>query len=292
VGLKEMDEKTKLLENELKRLKEEVSSTEEDYFKARSDEKKKDKLELEIQNLEAIKNTIMSQMLPPIEQYTEEVRAKQYSGGILGAIGWLLFGGKNVTHHEVRRDNTENDKAIKLRNQQTTEKEEKINERVSILSQYEDVDSALLELKQIQKMAEVQETTEKLIRHQLENIEKINEKYKKEIRRCKRALRDFCDDISGELLRQVKKELKASVDSYVIAIADTIEANIRKDLCSKQERMEKLKLQIEQSEIKKHEIINQLGEKINNINQLLSDAVDLLTELESDETDLVDTVVI
>lgn len=114
VGLKEMDEKIKTLESQLSELQSEATDAEANYYEQRALERKRDEIKNDIKSLQDRKDTVEAQMLPPIERYTEEVHTKEHRDGILGTIGWLLFGGKNVTNHEMRTNSSAYDEARTL----------------------------------------------------------------------------------------------------------------------------------------------------------------------------------
>jgi GTPase SAR1 family protein len=287
IGLKEMDEKTGHLEEELKRLKEEADKAEEDYYEARAKERQRGRLEAEIQNLRESRDTIDAQMLPPIDRYTEEVREKEYRSGFLGFFANFLFGGKNVTRYEQRTDSKAHDEARKVKDAKLAQKDAEIQEMKAALEGYADIDPAVYELRQMKKQAEVEKANQILEEQIREKTEKINAAYRKQIRDCKRSLSDFCDDVTSELLSQVKKEIRGLRNTYIRMVSEIVEANIREEMNRKKERIKGLQEQLKSSENEKNSKIALLETKILRISGILDEGINIQVELENERTDVI-----
>lgn len=287
VGLKEMDEKIKVLETQLRELQNEANEAEADYYKQRALERKRDELKNDIRSLKERKDTVEAQMLPPIERYTEEVHSKEHRGGILGTIGWILFGGKNVTHHEMREDSTAYNEAKKKQDAISASLNEEIDQKTSELKSIGEIDATLAEMQQIRKLAEVDAMRERLEAVMKENAEKIDAKYKKEVKKIKRELTEYCDAITDELNTQVKKTLRASEQSYIEIVMDAIEGALKQSLTEKQTRLEQLEKQLLSSEEDRNIRIKTLNEKVNEINELIGKAADMQVEIRSIQVDTI-----
>lgn len=287
VGLKEMDEKIKVLETQLRELQNEANEAEADYYKQRALERKRDELKNDIRSLQERKDTVEAQMLPPIERYTEEVHSKEHRGGILGTIGWILFGGKNVKHHEMRKDSTAYNEAKKKQDATSASLSEEIDQKTSELKSIGEIDATLAEMQQIRKLAEVDAMRERLEAVMKENAEKIDAKYKKEVKKVKRELTEYCDAITDELNTQVKKTLRASEQSYIEIVMDAIEGALKQSLTEKQTRLEQLEKQLLSSEEDRNIRIKTLNEKVNEINELIGKAADMQVEIRSIQVDTI-----
>lgn len=287
IGLKEMDEKTRLFEEELKRLKEEADQAEEDYYKARSIEKEKARLEAEVQELITSRDTISMQILPSVEYYTEEVQDTMGRGGILGGIADLLVGKKNVTRLERRTDSRAHEEAKGTRDAALRRMDSEIQEIKSSLEKYAEVDSDVLELRQMRKQAEVEKATLELTEQIKEKTKKINAAYRKQIRDCKRSLSDFCDEVTGDLLRQVRREIGELKGTYVRVVMETVEANIRENMNAKKEHIRRLQEQLKSSEEEKNSKVAVLEENIRQMDAILNEGINLQVELESEMADVI-----
>lgn len=287
VGLKEMDEKIKTLESQLSELQSEATDAEANYYEQRALERKRDEIKNDIKSLQDRKDTVEAQMLPPIERYTEEVHTKEHRDGILGTIGWLLFGGKNVTNHEMRTNSSAYDEAKKKQDATGASLEGKISQKTAELNSIGEVDSSFAEMQQIRKLAEVDAMRARLENVMKENAEKIDAKYKKEIKKIKRELTEYCDAITDELNNQVKKVLRASEQTYIEIVMDAVEGALKQSLLDKQTRLEQLEKQLLSSEEDRNLRIESLNEKINAINELIGKAVDMQVEIGNIQVDTI-----
>lgn len=281
VGIREMSEKEEILEGKIKELEKEAEQAENDYYRARKAEKERNKLEMKIQYLQNSRETLESQALPPIERYQKSVPDKEYRGGILGGIGWLLFGGKNVMRPKQVTDSTEHDEAKKTREQRLEELERKKSETQQKLDRIEDVDAERAEHIRLKKSAEANAMREQLERLIKEHTQDIEAKYKREIKKIKRELRDYCDATTEELSRQVKKTLRNAEQGYIEIVLSTVEAGLRDALNDKKTRLELLEKQLEASEADRNARIEELKGKTEKINLLIANASDLQTNLSS-----------
>ena len=287
VGLKEMDEKIKTLESQLSELQSEATDAEANYYEQRALERKRDEIKNDIKSLQDRKDTVEAQMLPPNERYTEEVHTKEHRDGILGTIGWLLFGGKNVTNHEMRTNSSAYDEAKKKQDATSASLEGKISQKTAELNSIGEVDSSFAEMQQIRKLAEVDAMRARLENVMKENAEKIDAKYKKEIKKIKRELTEYCDAITDELNNQVKKVLRASEQTYIEIVMDAVEGALKQSLLDKQTRLEQLEKQLLSSEEDRNLRIESLNEKINAINELIGKAVDMQVEIGNIQVDTI-----
>lgn len=287
VGLKEMDKKIKVLEEQLSELQNEANKAEADYYRQKALERKREEFKNNIRSLQERKDIIEAQMLPPIERYTEEVHTKERGGGILGTVGWFLFGGKNVTRNEIIEDSTAHDEAKKKQDIASTNLINEIEQNESELIKLGEVDSSWAEIQQIRKFAEVAAIRERLEDVIKENAKKIDAKYKKEIKKIKRELTEYCDVITDELNIQVKKTLRASEQSYIEIVMDAIQGALMQSLEEKQKRLKQLEEQLMSSEEDKNLRIEALNEKVNVANELIGRAADMQVELESINVDTI-----
>ncbi len=287
VGLKELDEKTRFLEEELRKAEMEEEKAEKDYFEARAKERERRKLEAEIQNLSDSKETISMQMLPPIEYHTVEVQDTVYRGGFLGFLGNLLLGGKNVTRHERREDSRAYDEAKRLQEEALEKKNLEIQKIKSDLEKYAGVDSDLYEIQQMRRQKEVEKASQELENQIREKTEKINAVYRKQIRKCKRDLSDFCDDVTSDLLKQAKKEIRELKNTYVRMVTEIVETNIKEEMNGKKEKIRHLQEELKTSEDEKNSKIVGLEQKISQISRILEEGINLQVELENEQADVI-----
>lgn len=287
VGLKDMEEKSRVLQDQIHVLETEVQTAEDDFYKERKIERKIGELKNEIKDLQDRKETVEAQMLPPVERYTEERHTKEHRGGLLGTIGWFFLGGKNVTHYEQKEDSQAHDAAAVEKKCKTKELSKEIEKKQEELKSMEDVDSSLAERIYIRKMAEVDAKRQKLEALTKEHTHKIEEKYAKEIKKLKRELTSYCDAITDELNTQVKRALRALEQEYIGIVVETVAASLRVTLEKKKHRIEQIEKQMKNSEENRNARILELHTKIMKINELIGQASDLKVDLESIDVDTI-----
>lgn len=287
VGLNEMDEKVHALEEELKQIEENANLAEEDYIREKELARRKTKLDEEIESLKEAQTIISNRMIPEIKRYTKDVQSREHRGGILGMAGYALFGGKLTTHQELKEDRTAHDREEKRKNEELQQNKEEIKKKETRIEEYGEINVELKELHFLREKAKIEQKNEEIAKVKQESINKIDKGYKKQIRKCKRELRRFCDDITDELIPAVRKELKEEQDIYVNIVMNIVEANIRTEMKQKEERLKNLQEQLASSENEKNQQIQDLNEKIVWIDTILDESVDIEMELESEEIDTI-----
>lgn len=288
VGLDGMTEKVEELEKKLEKLKEEEEELEKKKENSKIIELKKENLENVISELKNKIENVESMVLPLITETYHEVRKKEKRRGIIGAIGNILLGEKDITDFEkVILGKEKYEKAKKDRDdllkKLEIEKNRKIEEANEII--YESTN--FLDFKQRKKRIESLEITNKISKLEEENKKIIDEKYAKEIKKHKRKLRDYCDDISEELERKLKKELRNLKEIYTNIIIEIVEANISEDVKSKERYLENLIKDMNDSEENKNMKIEALRQKIEDLNEIMTDAINIQSEIENIEIDVI-----
>ena len=227
-------------------------------------------------------------MLPSIREEYRSVRRKEKRGGLFGAIGNILFGDKDVIDSEkVVLGEKEYEEAKKKRDDKLEELDTTVSQKEEEMNSISYEDPILTQLKQTKKSAEISEMINKINEIEKENIKEINKKYKKEIARYKRRLREYCDDISSELENKLRKELRNSKETYVNIITEILEVNISEDIKAKQKYLEKLIKDMNDSEENKNIKIETLKQKTEKLNDIMSIAINLQSEIENIEIDVI-----
>ena len=189
---------------------------------------------------------------------------------------------EKVIFGEEEREEAKKNRDDKLRdlNSKIIQKEEEMKN-----INYED--PSYIQLKQTRKSVEISEIINKINEIEIENTKEIDKKYAKEIKKHKRKLRDYCDDISGELERKLKKELRNLKEIYTNIIIEIVEANISEDVKSKERYLENLIKDMNDSEENKNMKIEVLKQKIEDLNGIMAEAINLQSEIENIEIDVI-----
>lgn len=287
MGLDEMDSKIKEKKQKLETLKKEKMKLENDDIKVRKKEREYRKKEQEIGDLQAKVDLIELQQLPEIIIYDKKVTKKEPRGGIFGTVLDVFIGEKKVLTYEKRTDSSARDEQKK----ENAEKEEKLNKRINeiktCMPDYIEIETDVERLENALSRAnlDIQNMQKEIDEQRQKNIEEINRKYDRMIRKMKRQAGNFCDDIIDAVNKQVGNILNHMKESYKELIINTVEIEQKKMIEQKINRIEQLKKQIESSESEKAEKLLELKKKKDRITDLLTDAADIQTELECMEID-------
>ena len=288
VGLEGMIAKKNELEQQLQKLKKEEEEMEKKSIISLNNKLKEEKLGRELSSLRENVELVENRILPSIREEYQTVRRKEKRGGVLGFFGNILLGEKDVIDsekvifgEEEREEAKKNrDNKLKDLNSKIIQKEEEIN-KIS----YED--PRYIESKQIKKSAEILEIIRKIDVLEKENIKEIDKKYAKEIKKHKRELRNYCDIISEKLEGKLKEELRSLREIYTNIIIEIVEANISEDVKSKEKYLENLIKDVNDSEENKNMKIEALKQKIEDLNGIMVEAINLQSEIENIEIDII-----
>ena len=132
---------------------------------------------------------------------------------------------------------------------------------------------------QIRATAQANAKREELVKTKEKHIQEINKNYKRKMRRMKKEFLDYCDYITEELLDQMEKSLKKSEQLYIDIVLSSVGGTLKKVLTDKQEDLKQLERKLQESEEDRNIRIETLKKKINSINELIGQALDLHTEL-------------
>lgn len=287
VGLKEMGEKSRKLEQELRELEEKADEAEEDFIKARDNEKRKKELQEQLIALEKTQDTINRRIMPEVDRWEVTQADTEERGGILGGFLDIVIGEKKVNRQVMKEDRSNRDRAEKQREEELAKNKREIKKTEEMLAGYNE-DSVDLKQKRFEKMKkQIAKKMEKLEKNTKNDIEKIDASYKKQIQDCKYALRDFCDDVTDELKSIIKKETRKEQEVYVNIVMGVVEANLQNEIKQKEDRIRNLQKQMESSENDKKQQLEKLNEKILVMNDILSEGIDIQAELESEEIDTI-----
>lgn len=287
VGLKEMGEKSRKLEQELRELEEKADEAEEDFIKARDNEKRKKELQEQLIALEKTQDTINRRIMPEVDRWEVTQADTEERGGILGGFLDIVIGKKKVNRQVMKEDRSNRDRAEKQREEELAKNKREIKKTEEMLAGYNE-DSVDLKQKRFEKMKkQIAKKMEELEKNTKNDIEKIDASYKKQIQDCKYALRDFCDDVTDELKSIIKKETRKEQEVYVNIVMGVVEANLQNEIKQKEDRIRNLQKQMESSENDKKQQLEKLNEKILVMNDILSEGIDIQAELESEEIDTI-----
>ena len=289
IGLDKMDERSKAIEKEIAEIEESIAEKNEEVMKSRRALRKLNELKTEKEKLDLNRDYIESRVMPDVEYVDKEEVVKDWRGGLLGIVGNILMGAKKRTKVVRVKDDSRYKEALKRQAEElekSNKKEEEIKQKIEYITGLDNPD--MLELYESQR----QEQEDKLVQKKEELSEEIKRKIveiktktKKNIRNIQRKLEDACEEMIEDAEQQIKSELKKRESIFAEVISANIESRIKAGLAKEAARLEKLMEQLNASEKDKNERLDILHKKDDKIKELLSDVIDLHSEIYNIQVD-------
>ncbi|GHV50211.1 hypothetical protein FACS1894216_01980 [Synergistales bacterium] len=284
VGLDKMQEDERELMKQLEALEGKIAEAEADRHKARRAEREKTRLEEQLDGLKLRQTVLNDRILPQVRRYVvQDSREKDFNeSGLFGKAGSLFFGSKRVQFSREVIDSTERDEATKRRDSELAklrDDERNLNARLSGIDS--GVDTAEAEARARKLELELNRKRDEITQRSNENRKAVLERYSREITKQKRVLREQLDDnIYPEFETKLDAFLKSQRQTYSDIIKDVVIGNLQIDLDRESERLSQLQSKLQESESEKAMRLEKLAHRIDEADKILSDAVNLETELE------------
>lgn len=290
-GLDEYRTQKESFEQELEKLEGQSNQAMDERLQA--DGLRSRKLELE-EKLDVLKQREQAYLAalgprPVAGRIAEEYTQKVGRGGLLGSIGDLLIGKKEVTRIDYRTDDQarrDHDILIAKAEQKFNQEADELNLRLQSTAdpqkspeQYRQT-LAQLEKLTVKKRME-QEKFEKDFKEQFQR------KHATALRKVRNEIEEFIDNMEKEIDELFVKELRSQRSQLCDIAADIIQTNLQQLIQQKQKQLMLRKQQLESSVDEKEILVQQCEQEIESIQRLLENAVSLITELDTMEIDMI-----
>ena len=287
-----MEAREKELKNQLQDLRKETNSLKASSSNYDILAQEEMTLKNRISDLTASKERMQQYQLPTVTGRMETKDVERNRTCLFGkAIDWVL--GKKVVQKGVYVQDEASVKAraeaqafrnnaIKSYNAQTEAAESELKkvsaERKKVMEAQKQYAA---------KSEEMSQLRQDLIELQKNHAELLDKEMKKELRKSRNVLRDYCYGIQDEVEGQVKKMLRDVCDAYVTNIVEVVDWNLQDALQEKIRQQKNLQEQLNSSIEEKNNKIAILTKKIDQLNQLMQDAVSLQEDLDSIKVDVI-----
>ena len=287
-----MEAREKELKNQLQDLRKETNSLKASSSNYDILAQEEMTLKNRISDLTASKERMQQYQLPTVTGRMETKDVERNRTCLFGkAIDWVL--GKKVVQKGVY---VQDEASVKAR------AEAQAFRNNAIKSYNAQTESAESELKKVSaerkkvmeaqkqyaaKSEEMSQLRQDLIELQKNHAELLDKEMKKELRKSRNVLRDYCYGIQDEVEGQVKKMLRDVCDAYVTNIVEVVDWNLQDALQEKIRQQKNLQEQLNSSIEEKNNKIAILTKKIDQLNQLMQDAVSLQEDLDSIKVDVI-----
>jgi GTPase Era involved in 16S rRNA processing len=287
-GLEQMNDEFKKLEEQYNECVNQAKEANMDALKARENERHKADIQRQIKENEGKIERLESITLPEKKRHEEIVYDKKMQGGLFGVVRWVLAGSKEVEKKVMVEDDSEYKEAkekIEKNINSANEKIEELRKQLKVLNSNSKLNFDEAENIRAIKEGELDEASEKLKEAYARNNAEIIKKNQDKIRKIKRDLKNYCDYISDELNKEVKKNLNASERLYVGIVKDCVGGALKAKLNENQDRLEKLEQKLKSSVDEKKANIEALNGKISQLDELINAAVDIQSNIENIQVD-------
>ena len=290
LGIKEYEEEIKKLESEFDNKSKEVYSLDNSIIEKKVKIKKMEKIEEEIQKLKNTKMEYETQFAPTAQYGSENYYDYSERKGLFGKLKNIVFGDEKLEKHRpiiLNKEEIEEFKRYKKMNidnlnNEIANRKEKINE-----FEKDGIEENLskMELKYKKTMEEQKQIEKKIEEKQKKFKEKYIKENKKLLRRKKEELEDYFDEINEEFFEKVLKELKKKKDIYIGIIKREVTNNLNIKLEDKNKEYKILENKLKSSQDDKEKYMKNLQNMISDIEKILVKAIELESEIKSQEVD-------
>lgn len=287
INLEKMDQHIQETEVAIEVLEAQQDQAYRDLFTARLQTHEKEKLEFELASLRQQKQTAQTMYIPATERYARNVEEKVWREGLFGGIGNLFFGRKTVQRSTMATDDTARNEALDER----TRTVKAIDEQLEKVARQKDEimvgDPDYLAYQAKQQAAKTEGKRREFLHYQEKMETEIMQQHDRAVRTWRNTVSEFCETLSSELLRQVRKSLQRTKKEYCDIVCQMVASNLRHTLEKKQAELERLQLQRNGAVEERTQQLATLAEKERILMQIMGKASDLSVEIGAQQADAV-----
>lgn len=283
-GIEEYNKKIGEKEREIEQLQESLDQAELSVLDAMKKESLLKQRQVELKEAKDRKELFESQIsVPSVDYKQQQVTDKVYVDGIISSVWHFIFGPKRVTRTETIADTSERDEYKK----RVEAKQESYDKEISELTrQYEEAKGSAkssdeLELMKKQIDRKLAEKQERLAEERKQFRESYMKKYEKQLNSIRRQIEEYIDSVNDTLSKEFRKELRNRRDTVAGAMTDLITSNLEKQMTQENERLQMLSGQLESSEYEKNNRLQMLKQRLDEVDKILSSAVELECDIEN-----------
>ncbi|MDW5288581.1 dynamin family protein [Formosa sp. PL04] len=281
-GLEEHTEELKQKEAEIERLDDEMESTEINKGKAIFSERQIADLDFKREKIGSNNN---QELRPDVDRRT--VTKEKYRRGLIGGLWGILVSGQKTYTEEVVDDSAQKyyDQEKKRKADEEKRIKEEIESKIAKLEKNESSVELEILLKQLERRKEKKE----------EEIQKKREEFKLNmLKEGKTILRnaiikveDLIDETQKDATISINKFIKSKKEEFTKEVIIVVSNNLNELISLKKKELELKKKQLSSSVEEKTIIISNTQTEISSIKKLLGIAIEISSELESEETDVI-----
>lgn len=290
LGIGKYEQQKKEIEIELKEIENELYQENKNVLKAKIIENRKEELEDRINKIKESREFFERTMAPKKEFISEQVHEKQSRDGLLGAIANVVIGKKTV---QVTKSRLVNQEEIEEYNNYKKEKlnsyDEEIKQLDKELKSYTTNEN--IKMCELQR-DEINRRKEQLLRKKDSVREEFNKNFeiqnKKAFKNKKAKIEEYIDEINEEFSQKIDDEIYDKKSIILDVIKSSIENNLNIKLEEKNNELLILQNKLESSQEEKKLYEERLSTMLKDIDNILSNAIEINMDLESEPVDIIE----
>lgn len=290
LGIGKYEQQKKEIEIELKEIENKLYQENKNVLKAKIIENRKAELEDRINKIKESREFFERTMAPKKEFISEQVHEKQSRDGLLGAIANVIIGKKTV---QVTKSRLVNQEEIEEYNNYKKEKlnsyDEEIKQLDKELKSYTTNEN--IKMCELQR-DEINRRKEQLLREKDSVREEFNKNFeiqnKKAFKNKKAKIEEYIDEINEEFSQKIDDEIYDKKSIILDVIKSSIANNLNIKLEEKNNELLILQNKLESSQEEKKLYEERLSTMLKDIDNILSNAIEINMDLESEPVDIIE----
>lgn len=290
LGIGKYEQQKKEIEIELEEIEKKLYQENKNVLKAKIIENKKQELENRRKKIKESREFYERTMAPKKEFISEQVHEKQSRDGLLGAIANVIIGKKTV---QVTKSRLVNQEEIEEYNNYKKEKLDSYDEEIKQLDKELKSYTTNENIKMCElQRDEINRRKEQLLREKDSVREEFNKNFeiqnKKAFKNKKAKIEEYIDEINEEFSQKIDDEIYDKKSIILDVIKSSIANNLNIKLEEKNNELLILQNKLESSQEEKKLYEERLSTMLKDIDNILSNAIEINMDLESEPVDIIE----
>lgn len=292
LGIEKYENEAQKLEEQIQDLDEKGDAIDGDLIQAMKKEQKRTQLQEKLEHIRNMKEQYedaSGMCIPERYRSVRKERVKKPSEGIWGFTKKILVGSSYEWVDVPVVDSTDRDEYIKERNAKIRKYDNEISRQEEAIANLETTDASVSELEQKRKKLDAAKNRKQAELDALRAAfkEKSDRQIQYGLRKQKAAVSDFIDDNVGSFSRKFNKEFRARQNVGATLIMDVIAGKIKAQIEMRTKEIEMLQEKAKTAMESREAAVTLIQEELAGLEEILIEALDLKSDLESIRVDTI-----
>ncbi|WP_303836690.1 dynamin family protein [Ruminococcus flavefaciens] len=278
IGLEEFEKEQNRIKADIDKLRKETDDAGDNWLRALEIEQKRKLLEQELKRKQERKDAYEENSL----MYVPEVRVRQEEEWV--KPHW--FNRKRKVIKNVI-DDSERKEYLSNRNAIIEKTEKQIEKLEAEITSLQNADASVKQKAFERKNARLSEQRAELERYEKQYAEKIHNSMSAALKAQKKEITSYLDDMTTNFINQIKKEFRNKRDIQISLMEDMVGGSVKNKIQLKQNELEHLEKQLECAISEKEASVVRLNEQKQQIDAILDKALELESDVNSIRVDVI-----